>query len=74
MILSKDFLFCKNNRKLRILFTAFIFCLFISCDKKDVFRGNINTVPEINFVKTFGGSKNDAGQAIINTSDNGYAI
>ena len=59
---------------MRILFTAFIFCLFISCDKKDVFRGNINTVPEINFVKTFGGSKNDAGQAIINTSDNGYAI
>lgn len=49
-------------------------CLCTSCSKKDVFFSDINTTPEIHFVKTLGGSKNDVAQAIINTNDNGYAV
>jgi hypothetical protein len=59
---------------LRVFITVFLLSFFISCNKKDVFKSNLNTVPEINFVKTFGGSKNDVAQAIINTNDNGYAV
>ncbi|CAM1348935.1 hypothetical protein [Tenacibaculum insulae] len=30
--------------------------------------------PEVNFVKTFGGSKNESGRSVIQTNDNGYIV
>ena len=31
-------------------------------------------IPQIDFVKTYGGSKNESGRSVIQTSDNGYAV
>ena len=48
--------------------------MLVSCDKKDVFGNTVNKIPAISTISTFGGSKNDVAQAIINTNDGGYAI
>ena len=54
--------------------------LAFSCSKKDVFDSDSN-LPEIktnqgvlDFVQTFGGSKNDAAKSVVKTQDGGYAI
>lgn len=61
---------------MKIFLAVLSFVLFFSCDKKDVFitNENANNAPEINFVKTLGGSKNDVAQAIIATKNNGYVV
>lgn len=59
---------------MRIFVFCLVFSLIISCDKKDVIFSDSNTIPEIHFVKTLGGSKNDVAQVIINTNDEGYAV
>lgn len=52
--------------------------LFISCSKNattnedDLSEPTI--IPEITFAKTFGGSNNDVANAIVKTSNNGYAV
>ena len=51
-----------------------VFC-FSNCSKNE---GNTNTPsiiqPEIEFVKTFGGSKNESAKAVIKTQDGGYTV
>ena len=52
----------------------FVGQFFINCSK-----GNDNSIPnetamEIDFITTLGGSKNESAEAIINTTDGGYAI
>lgn len=48
--------------------------LFISCDKNDDANPPPTPTPEIQFVKTLGGSLNESAQSIIKTNDGGYAI
>lgn len=56
------------------LFLIFLF-FAISCSKEDVFLPVTNTAKgEIESIKTYGGSKNDAVHAVVNTSDGGYAV
>lgn len=53
--------------------------LLFSCSKDDS-PGNVNPTPspeatgEIEFVKTYGGSKNESARSVINTTDGGYAV
>lgn len=56
-----------------------IFCLYTvySCSKTNLdvpSEPTINFTGELDFVKTIGGSKNDIANAVISTSDGGYAI
>jgi hypothetical protein len=52
----------------------FIFVFSCNCSKKDVFEipEIIEVGPIISFIETFGGSKNDAFNAVIKTADSGY--
>lgn len=55
----------------------FLMLLFIvNCSKNNgiFFPENEENSPKIAIVKTFGGSKNDAFQSIVNSTDGGYAI
>lgn len=66
-------LFRKNKIILKIVFRFLMIMLFaVACTKNDVFK--TKQKPTTNFIKTFGGSKNDVAQTIINTNDNGYAV
>ncbi len=63
---------------MRHLFLFFIGVLFFSCEKED----NNSGVPasetaflgEVDWIKTFGGSGEETAQAIISTTDGGYAV
>lgn len=63
---------------MRHLFLFFIGVLFFSCEKED----NNSGVPasetaflgEVVWIKTFGGSGEETAQAIISTTDGGYAV
>ena len=60
-----------NNSSLIVLLLAlFVF----SCSKTEPIGEPIDTTPDINFTKTFGGSLNESGESIIKTNDGGYAI
>lgn len=58
---------CKNT--FSILFI--IPFLFFGCSKSD---DSISLSPEIDFIKTLGGTKNESAQSVIKTNDGGYAI
>ena len=57
------------------LFRVFFITLFlVSCSKdKDNSTPQIPDI-EVDDVKTLGGSKNESAQAVVNTTDGGYAI
>ena len=59
----------------KLLFFFMLF-FFINCSKHNgiFFPENEENSPKIEFIKTFGGSKNDSFQSIINSTDGGYAI
>ena len=58
---------------LRAYKTLFIVLLIsFSCSKKDIEFLQEKSAPNIEFVKTFGGSNNETLQAITNTIDGGY--
>ncbi|WP_439130169.1 hypothetical protein [Polaribacter sp.] len=59
---------------MKIVFPFLLLLLLVSCSKNDVFKTTQNNPLTLNFVTTFGGSKNDVAQKIINTNDKGYAI
>ncbi len=46
--------------------------LLLCCSNDDSTKRSADT--NITFVKTYGGTKNDSGQAVVNTTDGGYAI
>ncbi len=51
-----------------------ILLIFVCCSKKVIEDiPTLNTSPQ-EFVKTFGGSKNDVFQSVVKTTDGGYAI
>ena len=56
------------------LFIGLSLFLVLSYCSKDQDEGPSPKNPEITSVKTFGGSKNDAAQSILKTSDGGYAV
>ncbi|AOW21347.1 hypothetical protein [Urechidicola croceus] len=55
----------------KILFILIAFCL-INCSKNDDNPAEVS--PQIEFTKTFGGSKNESAQSVIQTTDGGYAV
>ena len=57
----------------KIPFLAILF-LCIHCSKDEGTENPITNLEEIEFVKTFGGSKNDVFQSVVKTADGGYAI
>lgn len=52
----------------KIGYIIFLF-FFLQCDKNSIVKN-----PSTSVVKTFGGSKNDVFQSIVQTNDGGYAI
>lgn len=58
------------------ILVPFVLLFFISCDKNDdnANLSNNTLIPEIDFVKTLGGSLNESAQSIVQTNDGGYAI
>ena len=57
----------------KIPFLAILF-LCIHCSKDEGTENPITNLEETEFVKTFGGSKNDVFQSVVKTADGGYAI
>jgi len=57
--------------RLSLLFACI---LFLECSKTDHNSNKTQDEATLSFVKTLGGSKNESAQAIVNTSDGGYAI
>lgn len=53
-----------------------VLLLLINCSKNNgiFFLENESYSPKIDIIKTFGGSKNDSFQSIVNSVDGGYAI
>lgn len=56
-----------------LLFSLAFLIVFISCNDKDS-QPFVEKIPQIDFVKTYGGSKNESARSVIQTSDNGYAV
>lgn len=46
----------------------------IHCSKDEGTENTTTNSSKIEFIKTFGGSKNDVSQSVVKTSDGGYAI
>ncbi|WP_299115599.1 hypothetical protein [uncultured Winogradskyella sp.] len=59
-------------KRLSYLCTTLSFLILFCCSNDDSTNRSIDI--EATFVKTFGGTKNDSGQAVVNTTDGGYAI
>ena len=57
----------------KFCYIAILF-LFFHCAKDDGTENRITNLTEIEFVKTFGGSKNDVFQSVVKSADGGYAI
>lgn len=63
---------------MRYVFLFLIGCLIASCAKEDevgaVDLGQIGFLGEVEWVRTFGGSGEETAQAVIATTDGGYAV
>lgn len=59
----------KYTLKILSLFLAF---LSITCCESD--DDSPVSQPEVEFIKTFGGSKNDSAKSVVKTPDSGYAV
>ncbi|WP_299162604.1 hypothetical protein [uncultured Tenacibaculum sp.] len=58
-------------------FSIFLFtsAVIISCSNDNgISLSNSIKVPQVDFIKTYGGTKNESGRSVIQTSDNGYAV
>ncbi|WP_282041967.1 hypothetical protein [Winogradskyella flava] len=60
------------NKTLYYIWSIVLFLIISSCSKDD--SSNSSNKANVTFIKTFGGTKNDSGQAIVSTNDGGYAI
>jgi hypothetical protein len=79
VIFKKDYLLLKNLNKIfqqsmRKICYLSILLLFIHCSKDEGTENTTTNSSKIEFIKTFGGSKNDVSQSVVKTSDGGYAI
>ncbi|AZJ34174.1 hypothetical protein [Tenacibaculum singaporense] len=53
----------------------FVLTIICSCSKDDGIHFNSSSkAPEVSLVKTLGGSVNESGRSVINTSDGGYIV
>ena len=59
---------------LKKLLATLVLVTFFNCNKDTIEFPALAKVPEVNFVKTFGGTKNESGKSILKTSDNGYLV
>ena len=57
----------------KITLLAILF-LCIYCSKDEGAENPVTNLEETEFIKTFGGSKNDVFQSVVKTDDGGYAI
>ena len=62
----------KKCPKILCLFTITFF--FLNCSKNEDNTKIPSIQPEIEFVKTYGGSKNESAKTVIKTQDGGYAV
>ena len=63
------------KKYLEILCLFVLVFFFVNCSKnEDDAKETIPFQPEIEFVKSFGGSKNESAKAVVKTQDNGYAV
>lgn len=47
----------------------------ISCSNDNgISLSNSINAPQVDFIKTYGGTKNESGRSVVQTSDNGYAV
>ncbi|WP_229796796.1 hypothetical protein [Algibacter mikhailovii] len=60
-------------KNFRLIFLS-LGMLFFACSKTEPIETSIDSNPNINFVKTLGGSLNELAKSIIKTNDGGYAI
>lgn len=59
----------------KLLLLLFILTIICSCSKDDGIHFNSSSkAPEVKLVKTLGGSVNESGRSVINTSDGGYIV
>ena len=59
----------------RILSFLLLISVIYSCSNDVGIEPSISIKnPQISFVKTFGGSKNESARSVVNTSDNGYIV
>lgn len=63
-------------KKHTYILLIYITILFVSCknDDDDPPAPAPNTIGEVDFVKTHGGTKNERAESVVNTVDGGYAI
>mgnify|MGYP003641220587 FL=1 len=63
---------------MRKIFFLFLACFIFSCAKEEaeIAFDSLNTEfkGELDFIKNFGGSRNESAQAIVKTTDGGFAI
>ncbi|MCF6279013.1 MAG: hypothetical protein L3J14_01560 [Flavobacteriaceae bacterium] len=57
-----------KNKKILLIVFSFI---LIGCSKSET---PIKPTPQLDFVKNFGGTKNERAQSVIKTNDGGYAV
>ena len=57
----------------RIL-SALVFLILFSCDKQDDIVDPIDPMNSTDVVTTLGGTRNDAAQSVVATSDGGFAV
>ncbi len=59
----------------KILCFLILVFFFINCSKdENNLQKPISFIPEIEFVKTYGGSKNESAKSVVKTQDGGYAV
>lgn len=55
-----------------VFFVLLLLKLLVSCSSEN--ESSKTSAPEINFIKTLGGSNNDSAESVVSTTDGGYAI
>lgn len=59
---------------LKKILATLVLITFFNCNKDTIEFPALAKIPEVNSVKTFGGTKNESAKSIVKTSDNGYLI
>jgi len=58
-------------KMIKTIFLFFVLFIFFGCSDSDT---PLKIEPKIDFIKTYGGLKNDSAQSVISTNDGGYIV